>query len=66
MKEPRQINMENIGYVYDGNKRYKLTNEEWQKSLDLLLGKITTEEFESTVLKGKPYTLLPPRKNPYG
>jgi hypothetical protein len=65
MTKKREIKMERIGVVYDGNKLYHLTNEEWQKSLDLLLGRITTEDFENKVLKDKPYTILPPRKNPY-
>jgi len=65
MTKKKQINMEPIGVVYDGNKLYRLTNDEWEKQIEMVCGKITVEEFEK-ILEGKPYTLLLPRKNPYG
>lgn len=50
--------------VFDGNKLYRLTEREFEKSIELLLGIISETEF-STILTGKEFVMLPPRKTRY-
>jgi len=50
--------------VFDGNKLYRLTESEFEKRIDLLVGKISETDFDK-ILEGKPFEILPPRRNCY-